>query len=165
MTWEEYFLKIAEVVAEKSKDPSTKVGAVIVGKDNQIVSLGFNGFPRGIKDLEERYHDRDIKYKLIVHAEVNAILNAARNGVGTEGCFLYLNYIPCNECAKAIIQAGIKKVCVGYDLNNRIDFNERWRTQIEFTKIMFNEAEIELKEIVNLNTYKPEGDFWSLNEK
>src|ERR1700733_15498817 len=89
--WHRHFLSIAEACALMSKDPSTKVGAVIVGPDREIRSTGFNGLPRGIDDTDERLSDRDTKLKLVVHAEMNAVLNAARFGVSLKGCALYLS--------------------------------------------------------------------------
>ena len=110
--WDNYFLEIADVVRRKSKDNSTKCGAVIVGPDNQIVTTGFNGFPRGIEEADPKRWTRPLKFKFVEHAERNAIYNAARFGVALSGCTLYLVGFasPCTECAKAIIQSGIVRV-------------------------------------------------------
>lgn len=109
--WEKRYLDIAHQVATWSKDPSRKIGAVIVGKKGQIISQGFNGFPRGIDDTPERYNDRETKYKYIVHAEANAIYNAIHNGASTNGATIYVTGLPvCHQCADAIIQTGIKRV-------------------------------------------------------
>jgi len=114
MNWDKYFIIIAQNVLLKSKDRSTKVGAVIVDKDNQILSTGFNGFPRGINDNNENYHTRPLKYRITEHAERNAIYQAARNRGGLNGATLYLGHNPhygiCSNCARAIIQSGIKRV-------------------------------------------------------
>lgn len=99
------------LAAEKSKDPSTKIGAVLVRGDN-IISIGYNGFPRGIQDTNDRLINREEKYFYIVHAEHNSILNAAKNGIATKGAVLYTSGMPCNECAKAIVQAGISTVYI-----------------------------------------------------
>ena len=112
INWDEYFMGIAILSAERSKDNSTQVGACIVSRDNKIVSVGYNGMPTGCSDDEmpwERTGDTplDTKYPFVCHAELNAILNS-RNSV--EGCTLYVTLFPCNECAKAIIQSGIKRV-------------------------------------------------------
>lgn len=88
--WDRHFLELALVNARMSKDPKTKVGAVIVGPDREVRAMGFNGFPRGIADTPARLEDRDLKLKLVVHAEMNAILNAVRVGVSVKGCTLYL---------------------------------------------------------------------------
>lgn len=109
--WEKRYLDLAKSVASWSRDPSRKIGAVIVGKKGQIISQGFNGFPRGIDDTPERYNDRETKYKYIVHAEANAIYNAIHNGASTNGATIYVTGLPvCHQCADAIIQTGIKRV-------------------------------------------------------
>ena len=101
---------MALMSALRSSDPSTKVGSVIVSPDNSIVSTGYNGFPRGYDDTNEEWNDRPLKYKLVIHAEANAIFNAGKHGKSTEGCKIYLPWFPCMECAKAIVQAGITEV-------------------------------------------------------
>jgi dCMP deaminase len=112
MTWDEYFIKHAMLVSEKSKDPSTKVGCVLVGGDNEILSTGFNGFSRGVDELIPERWDRPEKYKWVEHAERNAIYNAARNGVRLKGARAYLNWepIPCTDCTRALIQSGIVEI-------------------------------------------------------
>lgn len=107
--WDERFIRIAFEVATWSKDPGTKVGAVLVS-DRRIIATGYNGFPQGIADLDCRYKDRDTKLGLTVHAEVNAILNAAKNGAPTAGSTLYVTFPPCVSCSTAVIQAGVKRV-------------------------------------------------------
>lgn len=110
-SWHEYYLGFAEHAASKSKD-STKVGAVIVGPDGEIRMTGFNGPPRGVRDIPERF-ERPAKYLYASHAERNAISFAARAGVATDGCSMYVTHSPCGECMKSIIQAGIRCVYVG----------------------------------------------------
>ena len=112
ITWEEYFMAVAKLSANRSKDPSTQVGACIVSDDKKILSLGYNGMPIGMND-ENAPWDRDgeylnTKYPYVCHSELNAILNA--RGINLTGTTLYVTLFPCNECAKAIIQSGIKKV-------------------------------------------------------
>lgn len=110
ISWDEYFMGIAMLAAMRSKDPNTQVGACIVNKDNIIVSTGYNGMPKGCSDDEypwERTGDAT-KYPFVVHAELNAILNAA--GRDVRGSRIYVSLFPCNECAKAIIQSGIKEI-------------------------------------------------------
>lgn len=137
MEWNEYFLKIAETVALKSKDPSSKIGAVIVsGKNDSILSTGWNGFPRSITDDAEKLNNRDKKLRHTIHAEMNAILNAARNGVPLEGSILYVTKIPCHQCALAIIQVGI----IGVVYKRDLIFEDRWRDSIEDTRNLFYEA-------------------------
>jgi dCMP deaminase len=110
--WDQYFVEMAQHAATKSKDRSTKVGAVIVGDGHNVISVGFNGFPRGVNDDVEARHERPVKYLVTEHAERNSIYNCARHGVRTAGATLYLNGggWPCADCARAIIQAGIVEV-------------------------------------------------------
>lgn len=117
LSWDQYFLNIVKEVSKKSKDRSTKVGAIIVGPDHQIVSTGFNGFPIGVNDDVEERHQRPAKYDWTEHAERNAIYLAARKGTPLEGCTLYLMYspAPCVRCARGIIQVGIKEIVVSDD--------------------------------------------------
>ena len=133
--WCGRFMELAEHVAQWSKDPSTKVGCVIVDKQNRVVSLGFNGFPRGVRDHDLRYMDKETKYLFVAHAERNALDNAL---LSVEGCTLYSPLLPCNECAKSIIQKGIKKV-VSY-----VPEDDRPHLNWEITKKMFKEAEVVL---------------------
>jgi dCMP deaminase len=112
ISWDEYFMGVAILSAERSKDPVTQVGACIVDPDKKIVGTGYNGAPRGIKDetfpWEKEGNFEETKYAYVCHAELNAILNSTRENL--KGCTLYVSLSPCNECAKAIIQSGIKKV-------------------------------------------------------
>ena len=112
LTWDELFILQASVIAEKSKDPSTKVGCVIVGDDNAILSMGFNGFPRGVDEHDKARWKRPEKYNWVEHAERNAIYNAARNGINLSGSRAYINWEPkpCADCTRALIQAGIKEI-------------------------------------------------------
>lgn len=111
MNWTEYFLLIAENVKLKSKDKSTQIGAVIVGKNNEILSTGYNSFPRGLNDDLAERQDRPEKYFWFEHGERNAIYNAARVGTPTEGGIMYITSgPPCADCARGIINAGIKTV-------------------------------------------------------
>lgn len=113
--WDTYFLMMCCTVATRSSDRSTQFGSVIVGPDKEIRSTGYNDFPRGVKSTAERW-ERPEKYEWVVHAEHNAILNAARIGVSTRGCSLYIAYdcLPCHRCALAIVQAGIAEVVCGH---------------------------------------------------
>ena len=113
INWDEYFMGIAMLAARRSKDPNTQVGACIVSQDNIIISTGYNGMPKGCSDDEFPWQrtgedENETKYPFVVHAELNAILNA--NGRDLRGSRLYVALFPCNECAKAIIQSGIKEV-------------------------------------------------------
>jgi dCMP deaminase len=116
----QHYIDMALLCASMSKDPRTQVGAVIIGPDREVRSTGFNGFPRGVADTFQRLHEKETKLRLIVHAEVNAILNAARVGIPPKGCTLYLACTddtgaawggpPCRRCSLDVIQAGIVRV-------------------------------------------------------
>lgn len=108
--WDEYFAEIAEAVATKSKDPNCKVGAVIVNTEMLLVASGFNGLPRTLPDDEKILADKLAKLDWVVHAEHNAVLNAARQGVQTSGCAVYVNKFPCFACLGVLVQAGIKRI-------------------------------------------------------
>ena len=112
LSWDEYFMAIAMISAERSKDPNSQVGACIVDNDNKIVSLGYNGAPIGYDDDKDMTWKREgefleTKYAYVCHSELNAILNSK---IPVRGCKLYVTLFPCNECAKAIIQSGIKEI-------------------------------------------------------
>ncbi|MBP5216910.1 MAG: dCMP deaminase family protein [Bacilli bacterium] len=112
LNWDEYFMGVALLSAKRSKDPSTQVGACIVDSHHKIVSVGYNGMPTGIDEQKIPWghgEGLDSKYLYVCHAEFNAILNT-RNGSALDGCKIYVTLFPCNECAKAIIQTGIKEV-------------------------------------------------------
>lgn len=110
ISWDEYFMGVAILASNRSKDPGTQVGACIVDKNNVIISTGYNGFPQGCSDDEFPWNreGEDTKYPYVVHAELNAILNT--HGKSLEGARIYVDLFPCNECAKAIIQSGIREV-------------------------------------------------------
>ena len=111
MKWDEYFINIAEQVKLKSKDRKTQIGVVVVGKDNEIVSTGYNSFPRGINDDISERQERPEKYFWFEHAERNAIYNAARIGVSTLGTTMYMTCgMSCSDCARAIINSGVSKI-------------------------------------------------------
>ena len=151
--WDTHFLHLAYVHAGMSKDPSTKVGAVIVGPDREIISAGFNGFPRGVLDTEARLQDRDTKLALIVHAEMNAVLAAARVGIALKGSTLYLAATdpsgaiwggpPCTRCAVEMIQAGIREV-VSYPFK---DVPSKWREDVRRAGAILEEAGVNYVEI------------------
>jgi len=109
ISWEEYWMKQVELISLRSRDPSMQVGSIAVDNENRLCSTGYNGFPRGIENTEDRW-TRANKYKYVVHAEINLIANAVRTGARLEGCTIYLSIPPCTECAKALIQSGFKKV-------------------------------------------------------
>ena len=146
ISWDEYFMGVALLASQRSKDPSTQVGACIVNDDNRIMSVGYNGFPRGCSDdefpWEREGETTHTKYPYVCHAELNAILNAGGNSL--KGCRIYVALFPCNECAKAIIQSGIKAVIYRDDLYK--DTKE-----VKASKRMLKTAGVEIIE------YKPTG--------
>ena len=138
--WDKRYLELAEAVATWSKDPSRKIGAVAVSPRGNVLAQGYNGFPRGIDDDASRYEDRETKYKYVVHAEMNVIYNATYNGVCLDGSTLYVTGLPvCSDCAKGIIQVGIKRVVM-----SATDVPDRWIESYEQTKSILNEAGVEI---------------------
>jgi dCMP deaminase len=136
--WDLRFIDLARHISEWSKDPSTKVGCVIVGEDREIRSTGFNGFPRGIVDTSERLEDRNQKYPMICHADENAIMHAARIGVSLKGTMAYVTWPPCSRCSRSLIQAGVSEVV--YPSNVQIP--DRWQSDFDIASEMMNEAGI-----------------------
>ena len=135
--WDYRFLDMSSLISTWSKDPSTKVGAVVVDEDRRIVSLGYNGFPFGISD-DKRLDNREIKYKMVVHAECNALLFSPEPPLG---CTIYTYpFMPCPKCAGMIIQAGIDRV-VSYESDNY-----RWKDDFNLSREMFKEAGVDLLE-------------------
>ena len=141
ISWEEYFMGLAHLSALRSKDPNTQVGACIVDKDNKVVSIGYNGMPRGCNDKDFPWEREggflDTKYAFVVHAELNAILNSPRP---VKDCTIYVSLFPCNECAKAIIQSGIRKIVYESDKYDGTEGNIA-------SKKMLNEAGVELVQL------------------
>jgi dCMP deaminase len=137
--WDYRFLRIAREVSTWSKDPGTCVGAVLV-KDKRILATGYNGFPQFIEDGPERYQNREIKLAYTVHAEVNAILNAARNGSKTNGSTIYVTFSPCVSCSTGLIQAGISRVvCPDLSLAPA-----RWAESFGLGQSLLKEAGVEV---------------------
>ncbi len=141
ISWDEYFMGMAHLSALRSKDPNTQVGACIIDKDKKVVSIGYNGMPRGCNDNDFPWAREggflDTKYAFVVHAELNAILNSPRS---VNGCTIYVSLFPCNECAKAIIQSGIKKIVYESDKYDGTEGNIA-------SKKMLREAGVELVQL------------------
>ena len=138
LTWDEYFIGLAHLSAMRSKDPSTQVGAVIVSNEHRVVSIGYNGFPNGCSDdvfpWDREGEFGNTKYPYVVHAEQNAILNA--RGKNLEGCSIYVNLFPCHDCARNIIQSGIKKV---YYIDDKYAETDSTKA----SKYMFEKAKVQ----------------------
>ena len=143
LCWDDYFMSVALLSGKRSKDPNTQVGACIVNKNNVIESRGYNGLPKGCSDDEFPWEKEgemlNTKYPFVVHAELNAILNA--KGKDLSGCKIYVALFPCNECAKAIIQSGISEVVYLSDKYSNTD-------SVKASKMMFKCAGVELRQLV-----------------
>lgn len=145
--WHYRFMELAFLISTWSKDTSTKTGAVVVGPDREIRATGYNGFVRGVDDDIPERMERPTKYDFFEHAERNAIYNACLTGTSLKGCIMYATHAPCTDCARAIIQAGIKTV-----VTNKIIIDENtpkgtWRDKLEYSAQMFKEAGIEYIEL------------------
>jgi dCMP deaminase len=144
MGWDERFLGIAEFIAQFSKDRSTQFGSVIVNaRKAAVVSLGWNGFPRGIDDDIEERHERPLKYRWTEHSERNAIYNAASTGLTLDGCVIYIggrnengivSWLPCADCARAIIQCGIREIIIRPPEMDNPRWNDDWQVTVEMLK-------------------------------
>jgi len=149
LSWEEYFMGLALLSAERSKDPSTQVGACIVNPELKIVSVGYNGAPRGYDDDKDMTWERngeflDTKYAYVCHSELNAILNS---DVPVKGCTLYVTLFPCNECAKVIIQSGIKEIVYLSDKYDGTKENIAAKKMFDACGIIYKKYESKGKEL------------------
>ncbi len=136
--WDGRFLELADTISAWSKDPSRGVGSVIVSPMRQVIATGYNGLPRGVEDLPDRL-SRPAKYDLIVHAEMNAIIQCARNGISPVGATLYSSFSPCIHCTLSIVQAGIARVVT----RSIVKGDVHWNDSIEKSIAMFAEVGIE----------------------
>ncbi len=157
ITWDEYFMGIAMLSSYRSKDPNTRVGACIVNNNNRIMSMGYNGFPMGCSDDEFPWardgEEYDTKYPYVCHAELNAILNA--RGANLENSKIYVALFPCNECAKAIIQSGIKEVVYLSDKYDGTPGNRASKRMFDAAGVKYTQLTLEREEIIlNLNPDK-----------
>lgn len=150
-SWDEWFMRMVYLVAKKSKDTRTKIGSVVVNEDKRIISVGFNGFPIGVNDNIKSRYERPQKYHYFAHSEANSIFSAARIGISLNKSFLYTQGIPCTECTKAIIQAGISKVLVHEQWMQKEkeirDYNStssKWKDHNEISIEMFRESGVVL---------------------
>jgi len=145
ISWDEYFMGVALLSAQRSKDPNTQVGACIVNQQKKIVGVGYNGFPTGCSDEDLPWNREgdflDTKYPYICHAELNAILNSITRDL--KGCTIYVALFPCNECTKAIIQSGIREVVYLSDKYKDSD-------HVKAAKIMFQQAGVQLRKMETL---------------
>jgi|TARA_R110000764_G_scaffold17638_1_gene48334 dCMP deaminase len=138
--WHYRYLSLAKEVSTWSKDPSSQIGAVAVGAKGQVLAQGYNGFPRGIQHSAERLNTRELKYKFVVHAEMNLIYNATYNGVSLDGSTVYVHGLPCcSECAKGLIQVGVDQVIMP---KMPEDTPQIWQDSFELTAELFKEAKV-----------------------
>lgn len=146
MSWDEYFMRHVYLAARKSKDPSSKIGSVIV-KDNSIISEGYNGMPVGVSDLVKERYIRPNKYYYFEHAERNSIFHCSRHGIPTKNSILYTQGLPCSDCARAIIQSGIKTIVLHKQYENvgLMSNREKWIESGKVSKEMLSEANVEIK--------------------
>lgn len=137
--WDKRYLGLAREISTWSKDPSSKLGAVAIGSKGQVLAQGYNGLPRGIFDGKERLREREIKYKYIVHAEMNLIYNATYNGISLDNSTLYVWGLPvCSECAKGVIQVGVSRVVMPEH-----DYPKQWMESWKTSHQLFDEAGVE----------------------
>jgi dCMP deaminase len=142
--WDKRFVSLAREISTWSKDPSTKIGAVIVDDDRRILATGYNGFPKGIEDSPERYADKPTKYDHVIHAEMNAIYNATYNGTPLRNSTIYVWGLPvCNDCARGIIQVGIKRVVMAVKDEPETWLPEKWVAAYSKSLNLFVEAGVE----------------------
>lgn len=142
ISWENYFMSVVYLIAQRSDDPRTKIGAVIVSPTREIISTGYNGFPRGVI-LNNNRLTKEQKYFYMEHGERNAIFNAVKNGININDCSIYTNGTPCTDCGRAIIQSGIKTVYVDAEYE-KLQWHQKWEEMANITKIMFIESGVKL---------------------
>ena len=154
--WDDYFMSMVYLVASRSKDNKTHIGAVVVGQDKEVVSLGYNGFPRGTNDYVHERQEKPIKFEWFEHAERNAIYNATLIGVSLKGCKMYTNGTPCTNCSRGIIQSGIKEVIIDkmWDETNSHEDKKNFEISLQ----MFNESGVKVKywegKLLNVERYR-----------
>ncbi|MFV0381753.1 MAG: deoxycytidylate deaminase [Breznakia sp.] len=154
LTWDEYFMGLAHLSALRSKDPATQVGACIVSPDKKVVGIGYNGLPKGCDDdvfpWGKTGSSLETKYPFVVHAELNAILNS---GTDLRGCSVYVSLFPCNECAKAIIQSGIRRVIYEKDKYHHSESNKASRKMFDAANVAYERLafalELQVKRVDN----------------
>lgn len=144
--WDRYYLEICKVVAARSKDPNTQIGCVIIGPAREIRTTGYNSFPRGIRDDVPERKVRPAKYLWIEHAERNAICNAARCGTPLENCTIYVEIMPCMDCARAIVQAGIREVVVSDERMKQYS-SDYYNEHFGMVEVLFSEAGVKVRRV------------------
>lgn len=139
------YIELAKHISNWSKDPSKKIGAVAVGEDGEIIAQGYNGFPRDVLDLSERWGNRKTKHKFVVHAEMNMIFNSSLYGASLKNSIVYVYGLPvCSECAKGLIQVGVKRIYYYVGVEK---ISDKWKNSLEISKEMFSEVGISMVEL------------------
>jgi dCMP deaminase len=146
LSWDAYYLNLCQHVAARSKDPNTQIGCVVVGPAHEIRTTGYNSFPRGINDEIPERRTRPTKYLWMEHAERNAIYNAARAGTRTEGCSIYVDIMPCMDCARAIVQAGIREVVIAKERMAAYS-SDYYDEHFKMVEILFGEAGVTIRQV------------------
>jgi dCMP deaminase len=142
LKWDNRFMEMAQVISTWSKDPSSQIGAVVVNDERRILATGYNGFPKGIADTEERLNNKEEKYSRIIHAEMNALMNALYSGVSLKDSTLYVYGLPvCSSCAKCVIQAGVKRVVIPTIKTNKANWQAVWELE---SAPMFAESGVQI---------------------
>lgn len=143
ISWDKYFMSLTYFIAMKSKDEKTHCGTVIVGQDNEILATGYNSFPRGIDDNRQERQERPEKYFWFEHGERNAVYNAVRNGVSLKGSRAYITAIPCMDCARALVQSGVKEV-----IYHNLDYDRLpiWEEHHKRTLVLLKESGVKIRE-------------------
>ena len=162
LSWDEYFMALAKLSAGRSKDPSTQVGSCIIDDQNRILSIGYNGAPNGFDDDKfpwnrEGDNENDTKYPYVCHSELNAILNYRGSRKDLEGAKIYVDLFPCNECAKAIIQSGIKEIVYLSDKYNGTDGNKASKLLLDTCGVKYRQLEKEHQKILELSLKPDQG--------
>jgi dCMP deaminase len=148
-SWDEYYLDICKIVSARSKDPNTQIGCVIAGPAHEIRSTGYNSLPRGIRDDVPERLERPTKYLWMEHAERNAIYNAARCGTPLEGCTLYVEIMPCMDCARAIVQAGIRQVVISGARMSQYT-SDYYDEHFHNVEVLFQEAGVKVRRVPSI---------------
>jgi dCMP deaminase len=143
--WDTRFMEMARLVAHNSKDRSKQVGCVVVDSHNAVVSTGYNGFPRGVDDNREERHERPTKYLYTVHAEANAVADAARRGCSLLGTTAYVPWFPCAGCAGLLIQAGVKTLVCYKPVETQYPLHSKWGPEFKAALVMLGEAHITVR--------------------
>ena len=158
LSWDEYFMGVAKLSALRSKDPNTQVGACVVSEDNRILSVGYNGAPNGFSDSyfpwDREGNALDTKYLYVVHGELNAILNFRGNMKDLNNARIYVDLFPCNECAKAIVQVGIKEVVYLCDKYKDTDSVIASKKLLDMCGVKYRPLEVKKEVVLKINSYE-----------